>query len=109
MECLEATERLLTVELVLDGFRRSVLAAKAAGGWKLPSDAAFSRLDAVLSRAKELRSLRLAAVQLGRLERIEIGADKVRLSYHGLQNVTSRRWFRQAPAFRVQKTATFNC
>ena len=79
MESQEATEKLETVHRVLASFRTSFLESRARsrGIWKIHPNAPFARLTAFSARCREVSEIKLAVLQFGRLERIEIGGTKV--------------------------------
>lgn len=79
MDSLEASEKLRTVQKVLSAFQSSFRDAQRRSGglWKLHSGAAFDRLDKFLVRCEELLQVKVAIVQLGKLDRIEIGGTQV--------------------------------
>ena len=81
MDSQEATEKLRTVQKVLTGFKSAFWTAqgRSRGLWKLHSAAPFNRLDLFLARCEEVLQMKLAMLQFGRLERIEVGGTQVTL------------------------------
>ena len=78
MDNVEATEKLRAVQKVLTAFQSSFWAARARSGglWKLNPNAPFARLDAFLARCEDIHLMKLANLQFGKLERIEIGSTQ---------------------------------
>ena len=78
LDAQEAVDKLRTVERVLLGFKTAFLMVQKRGSnrLRLPSPA-FTRLDAMLQRCRDLLALKLAMLQFARLDRIEIGGTKV--------------------------------
>ena len=78
MDAQEATEKLRAVLKVLTAFRSTFLTAqsRSQGVWKLHSSAPFDRLDLFLARCEEVLDMKLAVLQFGRLERIEVGGTE---------------------------------
>lgn len=78
MDSLEASEKVRTIQKVLSTFQSSFQAAqrRSEGVWKLHPDAPFDRLYAFLRRCKDLLEVKMAVLQLGKLERIEVGGTQ---------------------------------
>lgn len=81
MDAQEATEKLRTVQKVLTAFQAAYWTAqgKSGGLWKLHRNAPFDRLDAFLARCEDVLQMKIAVLQFGRLERIEVGGTQASL------------------------------
>lgn len=81
MDSQEATDNLRIIHKVLTAFQTSFWEAQRRSGglWKLQPRAPFDRLDAFLARCEEMQHIKMAVLQFGRLERIEIGGSLVSL------------------------------
>ena len=79
MDSLEATEKLKVVQKVLISFKQKFLETRDRSGgiWSIHPKAPFVQLDAFLARCQELKDMKTAILQFGRLERVEIGSSEV--------------------------------